>query len=415
MIGFNIQYRRLNGDQKTGLNYYADKLGSSAHVVIDEPPVAKGLIDRYPEALILLRMTAINGVRDDGIHKHITPAAFINHYASILPDKRIIIYANNEPQPADDPALIQWLLDVAKEAVNRGYRICLGNFSVGTPHETSPIKYDALLRYAAANKGKVYIGLHEYMLQDWQAHGNWHLGRFNFWLDYCLMAGITEPDFIITEFGYDFIDENGQRRGGPIHQVIGEFQAAGYEGQTSAARRILDAYKHHYHGRTAIKGVCMFTWGADTDEWVKFDVSVLRPFLDYLVTYKPEPIPLPSTMFTRIPGGALNFRLQPSTSSAVLGKLVEGDKVVLTGRYKTVGGYIWYEARKLGGSPMLGWFARILDLLTSPPLPTVEEPKPEEPQPETPKPDIEQTIAEIKAALLEARASLDKALNRLEV
>lgn len=412
-LGFNVQYGRLNSDQKHGLTYYADRLNSSAHVVINNVEVAHALQARYPSAHILLRLMPQGRENDDNIHRVMTPFQFIDWYAGVIKDKRIIIYANNEPHPetdAEETALIQWLVDVGREAINRGFRIGLGNFSIGTPHETKIYKYRTLLEFLSANKGRAFLDLHEYMLQDWQAHGQWHVGRFNFWLDYCAANNIPEPDILVTEFGYDYIDMNGQRHGAPIHEVIRQFKEANYSGEGSAARRIVDAYKTHYAKADAIKGVCIFTWGADTDRWLPYDVSVLREFLEYLVTYTPKHNQ-PVTTLTTVPGNGLNFRVGPSLSAAVMDKLVSGTRVYLTGRVRSMGGYVWYEAYMEGRPTMPGWFARIRDLITNPPLPgePVQEPEPE-PQPE---PEPVDNIKTARSALIQARALIDAALGNL--
>jgi hypothetical protein len=131
--------------------------------------------------------------------------------------------------------LVDWHSEVIRLSAPHGLKLCILNFGAGGPDINKWHLYGDLLRLVSNNRDRVTVGLHEYaagvifsgmeaiadgqvLFRDWRDwagesypsspittdHYNfWHTGRYKHMFDYCDANGITRPNVIFTEWGYD--------------------------------------------------------------------------------------------------------------------------------------------------------------------------------------------------------------------
>lgn len=98
--------------------------------------------------------------------------------------------------------------EIATRAVRDGYLICLGGWAAGTPE---PYQWlldgqERFLRYAAENRDKVALTLHEYSYTIDKLLTDDKIGRFVEMNNACIQMGFEPPNIFITEFGWEYTD-----------------------------------------------------------------------------------------------------------------------------------------------------------------------------------------------------------------
>lgn len=177
---------------------------------------------------------------------------------------------------ADDQAEAYCAFEVERLRLMHDARLrsCVGNFSVGTPHESKWPIYKPMLD--AMNNGALgydTLSLHEYASSLADVANPWHVGRFALPE---VAPYVRDCHIAITETGLDWVEQ----RGGP-YRFLG-LSSADY-------LRVLEAIDRRYDELRdqgwKIDGAAVFHAGVP--EWDGYDVSAMLPFR----YAEPEPEP----------------------------------------------------------------------------------------------------------------------------
>lgn len=390
-LGLHVHFHGLPAEAETGLHEFISRAKSNVLLVLNDAKKTHKLQARYPNRLIVLRLMPRWGGTDDSMfRKGHTAEEHAQWYAENVSDKRIICVDGNEPQPPYADGVVQWSIDFANACLKRGLRAGLLNSSVGTlPAEQVP-KLHPLLELIADHPDQLFLCLHEYTPPNFNDWFPWLMGNFIPINSYCDSAGIHRPPLLFVEWGYDTRKDYPYPQGSwCIRDVVNKV------GQVEAARILIAAYQGIYQSVENVVGLCIYSWGAETDDWQRFNIVTYPEFVETLLTEWPDddppPPPEPPTVIIDpmpeppipqqpksgnwkgkyILGGLtarLNIRQKPA--GEVIGSLGNGDVVDLTGIWinAVLGGlngtdYVWYETTS-------GWFAQIGVTLT--PYPDLE-------------------------------------------
>jgi hypothetical protein len=152
-----------------------------------------------------------------------------------------------------------------------GYRNVVGNFAVGTPHETVWRWYRPMLDAMRAGD---LLGLHEYWIDTADLGNVWHVGRWR------LIPELASVPIVVTECGRDVVEGQGARgwkRTCDLPTMVGD----------------LRQYNALLEQHPNVLGATVFTAGA-LGEWADFDANVLAPHIVAGYTGQPAPAqPLP--------------------------------------------------------------------------------------------------------------------------
>ena len=99
-----------------------------AVLVMNNPGLALRLQDLRPEALVIVRQTPDDTVRDLG-----SPAEWLARMVATVPDARVVLYAGNERHAS--PGIGAWTLEAMRLATAAGRRLCILNTGTGGPED----------------------------------------------------------------------------------------------------------------------------------------------------------------------------------------------------------------------------------------------------------------------------------------
>lgn len=384
-------------------------------LVMDNLELAREIKAALPATNVIFRAWP-----DDDIHKRVSPADWVNQKAAAIGGADVWCYTTNEPGFSDD--VLNWTNAVIELAAARGLKLCVGNFSSGTPepddwHRPAAIR---LLHLCDSHRDTVVLGLHEYsggvitsgmisgspafiQPSDWPRRVEnvacWHVGRVRLLLQACdwLSVSIKPPRIVITEAGFDDMSDiktwlDGLLKTPPYTSIRGwkslwnQWRAwwptwtpqKAYFEQLKYADNVL--YKD-----TPVEGMLMFSWGASSEMWQQFDVSDANELQGLLEAYANEGTPTAPPPRKYAPGAytcadttPFNIRALPSISAGKQGSLMPGDAVkALDVDAVAADGLTWqkFEVTPKAAPNLLitGWIAVTdLDLtpkVTEPPAP----------------------------------------------
>lgn len=301
-MGLNIDCANLSDSEYQTLKNYLVRAKPRMVVCMDNYPRAVEIARILPDSVIVYRHYL-----PDEIWQTSLPSDYINAHAAYgTPPANVWYYALNEPPM--NAKVISWLDAVARMARARGWRVCLGNWSIGVPEPQQWSIARGLLELAAANPSRLTIGLHEYWPtyapyefqqtpaapHEWPTVAGiarpWILGRFRFLLDYCKSVGIPAPRIAITEWGTDRIDAVGawqtqtpgyyQRTGYKVAKCAWSvWPRAGLSVGTYAALMAKWAWRNLYAMHPQIVGVAWFCAGGQGDWRTYYNVLDEPDFL----------------------------------------------------------------------------------------------------------------------------------------
>jgi hypothetical protein len=165
---------------------------------------------------------------------------------------------------------------------NAGLRSCVGNFSVGTPHESKWALYELMLD-EMCNCPTSYdvLGLHEYASSLADVANPWHVGRFALPE---VAPYVRDCHIAIAETGLDWVEQRG---GAWRNQGL---SSAEYLGVLEAIDRRYDDLRRQ---GWKIEGAAVYQAGVPN--WRAYDVSEMLPF-----PYA-EPEPWPEGEWVQVP------------------------------------------------------------------------------------------------------------------
>lgn len=315
---------------------------------------------------------------------------FIRH--RIYGQAGLTMYAYNEAQEGEHGSyddLAAKLLRIGQLCVQHKLRVCLANFSVGTPNEKEWHRFDAVLRLIAAHPQYLRLGLHEYaphlMNAEFGRNVNawpnvpadarpYLAGRFRWLRDYQRARGIGRVPVILSEYGWDTIHAPAfaaWQQSLPGYSDRAGYHVASRWWQTFtsvpqfAVSQIRWAVDQIYRPDPDVMGVCFYCWGGRGDWLRNFDVKDQADFqrgleaIDWRRPMTPAyTIKSNGATLTRerVGGVTVNVRALPHTGAAIVEprQLKPGDVVEYYADSEASGsGYAW---RRLASG---AWFARV--------------------------------------------------------
>lgn len=414
-------------------------LNPSAVLVLDSLGLAREIKKILPDSTVIFREFEKN----KALHQEFDPEAWLDSHVHQA-EGGIVIHCGNEM--GFDPAVLAWLLRVCKRAVEKNVTVCIGNWAVGNPRPEQWPMADNLLAYASAHPENVIVGLHEYaggvitsgliggypdnagvapgkpggmnlvMPANWPIDlsktTRYHMGRFQFLLDYCKGVGIKPPRVIVTEHGFDDTSDikawlDTLKKTPPALNISGWktlqhqwgewFGRLGWTPERAYAEQLIWADKTIY-ANTPIEAQCIYCYGHSSDKWTIFDVEDATEFWDLLVKYSQEAAPMPtSPAFPPLRfasdeawklhalSGKDNYNIHPFPTRKFgdTGKINAGEVFnYIPGSEFENDGYTWIQVKTASG--LIGWAASDVLILPQSPAP-VPPPPPAPPQgPEIP-------------------------------
>ena len=225
----------LRDNNYAGLKAHLLKLNPAAILIMDSLPIAVMVKEWLPDCIVIHR----NYSSYEGSEWQTRPPHVMVNQWKREGHKNIVRYLTNEPSfnAASAKTFAGREAETMKLAREAGFTVVALNTSVGSYERVfvQDGKFDAILR-SAIDYGH-YLGCHEYMAvclpaaligddklgdkvamqpSNWPRekitagyHDYWYLFRHVWLVERCKQLGIGIPKFILTEFGYDDIRNDG--------------------------------------------------------------------------------------------------------------------------------------------------------------------------------------------------------------
>lgn len=374
-IGINVH--GANVQNKGRLMERLSAIRPPVVLVLDSLGLAQDIKTKLPDTTVIFREYE----HDKKIHLDFNPVTWLDNHASQAAGG-IVIHVGNEMQ--FDKAVLDWLLNVCKRAVEKNVTVCVGNWAVGNPQPDDWAMAKDLLVFASANRKHVIVGLHEYaggvitsglyggypdnagkppgtpgglnLIQpdswppDISTITCYHMARYKFLLTYCKKMGIPAPRIVITEAGFDDTSdikswEETLKKTPPYLNITGYkslrnqwdvwFGELGWSAERSYASQMIYSDRVYYDD-DAVEGRCIFCYAHSSTRWEAWDTEDATEFWDLIIKYAQEAVPvstlpLPNdarwTDATNHSGDSYRVRLQPFVDDAVqLAWIEAGDR-----------------------------------------------------------------------------------------
>jgi len=451
-IGYNINGQAVRDLPR--LTYHLQRLNPAWLLVMDNLALAQQIKAMLPRCNVIYRAWPDDGVPTEA------PEDWVARRATFIGGADIWAYTSNEP-PAT-PALWDWHARAMDAARKHGLKLVVGNFAAGQPQPDRWAQGRAVLDRLAAHPDQFVLGLHEYACgfaisgapnfealiptDRWpvnpRALGHlYHCGRFHFLLDYCRAQNLRPPRIVMTEAGFDDLQDvaawRDTLRVTPPYPGIRGWKTLpdqwrawwpGWGAQRAYAEQTTYLWRALY-ADTPVEALLLFTWSASA-QWEQFDVSeagelqsALEAHTMIVADINPgvdDPRWRPY-MATSAPAGTI-VRQNPTTASVPVTTL-KGDVAVqhipfedltaaeqLRARPDT---HVWL-AIKVDATQQVGWARGDVLTLTPLALEPAPEPEPEPPAPEPEPPTGDYVTRAEYNALLEKYRELQAAIVRLE-
>jgi hypothetical protein len=304
--------------------------------------------------------------------------------ASPFRGTRVYVSTTNEPNPRQS---FDYLTRAIKYAKANGIKIAVGAYSVGTPHESDMPLAVSMLREMAAYPGGTLLEVHEYeralmahtiaphlkMPSQWPStidYGKtyFRLMRFREWLRLCALNLISAPKIVVTEWGWDRVDDvpphvYGDTQG--LMTLPGTWQTWGFsDWEKYAADQLKWAWEKFYKPYNV--GVCFFcrhNQPVDQNDpeklWQNFNAHRAPNFLKHVETgfsrmtaptQPPTYKPYVEGKYT-LSGNGVRTRTKAGTDEPINGTWNTGAVVYVQSRTIThASGFGWQEVHvEMGG------------------------------------------------------------------
>lgn len=388
---YNIIAEGMSDNERSALLTHLIKIKPGLVVVIDRLSYALAIKHALPQtAVVFRRYHPSNAGGDDNLQLKLSAQQWLESYGDVPPSAGLYVYCNNEP--SRDRATFAHAEQCARLAVSAGYNIAVLNFSVGVPE---PSDWElpeslSLLRFAAANRNRVLVCVHEYAASfcgmEWGlsndpatwpqsvSGASWLLTRYRNIYKACDKHGIGYPRIGVTEASFDAIDAAKDYQNSLPHTngLIGALWA-----NIEAWQRMKPSHMDwpqymveqlHWMNRAIyaldpnVAGVANFCMGSfEGTRWRLYDLLRVPNIFTLMEArnWQPMTIPTPTPGLawpvTLSWGVAMNFRPAPDTSAASYGvKPANTPFQLVSTTTKTNDGYVWINV-KLGTQS--GWVA----------------------------------------------------------
>lgn len=369
-----------------------------------------------------------------------SPAQWLKEKADKVGSTGVWVYTTNEPGLTKE--VIAWHVELIKLNAKRQYpiRIVGVNLGVGQPENWNDAK--EFLQLADKYRDWFILGLHEYaavvptsgfiggnpvergfaLADGWPRGDNldkikppnggmYHCGRVFSLNAYCKTEGITPPRVILTEHGFDHLNDleswyntlqltqkYGNIRGWKT--LVDQWRI--FYPQWSEGRALFESLKYldsELYKNTNVEAQLIFCWGFIDREWESFDVSTNDVFHTFLKEYVrgilmatpanptvPRPNPAGLSYKGKITT-ASRVRVGNGTSYGVLYTSVIGDEFLFypdTATWDGLNKYQWVWVEPTDSKRSAGWVAMTTPLsqlfvpveppITYPPIEVVTTP-----------------------------------------
>jgi len=148
--------------------YGRGKTPAVALTLLDNREGIPELIHQHPETMIIARRwwAGNNPNGDDNAQDYMEGDAYMDGLVTFYgKNKDAYYYVGNEPTPAtlqDKLRLVEFLEKAVKYAVDYGYKIVIGNFSVGNPSTADITGVLSPIFRLVEKYDNVYLGMHDY-------------------------------------------------------------------------------------------------------------------------------------------------------------------------------------------------------------------------------------------------------------
>lgn len=438
-IGLNI----LSVPDKQKLFTFARACNLQAANVLNNPDLCRELKDALPSCEVTFRLKGGPWGDDDGegILK-VTAEEYVREMvAQLKGDKRIRVGAGNEmPLNARTVARLCELVPIANR---EGVSLDLLHIATGNPQPPKLDKFTGaiiteteweiakpLLDLLAVHR-QHRLAIHEYaggvvtsgliggnptMISpgEWPAIApftRWHLGRFQFLIEYCQRRNIKPPRMIVTEHGFDDTSDikpylDTLQKTAPYTSIRGWRSLVNqwaswwpmWNAEKAYAEQLKWADSVLYRG-TPVEAQCIFAWG-DSGGWAQFDVSGATELQSLLVAYSKEQATVSTTPLPNderwqetenLSGNRYRVRLQPRVDDQQERAWIDA------------GAKFWYIRRNVGDGFLFTKTVGGLIGFSDEGVLTVQPEPPELPAPKPPPFDLRQHLTAIDALLAMAQ------------
>jgi hypothetical protein len=467
-----------HGNNIPNRDYYVNHLKAlqpPAVLTLDNLDLARRIKSEIPSTTSIFREFGSKG--DGDLHTWWNPEDWLNKHAH-QSEGGIVLHVLNEPPFNDEVA--KWLLELLKLAAPRKIPLAVGNWAVGNPKpEQWPIMRELLL-FMDKHRDLFILGLHEYAggiitsglyggypnnagvhpgqpggknlipVDNWPKSmvdpdtGNpitrYHMGRFQFLLDYCDEIHLRYPRIILTEHGFDDTSdikawEDTLRKNPGYLNIRGWktlqnqwkdwFSGLGWSPQRAYFEQLVWADRVIYQN-SPVEAQCIFCWGHSSQEWDQFDMAGENEFHKLLETYArtvppKQPEQTPPVILTLFPDIGdpnweerqltasnieTNIRRQPTTHSPVLRVFISATaKIIPHTLLKSdqqffdqlgKGGFGFWVPIIMGD--VKGWIRSdvVVEGVLKSNKSAPEQPAPEQEQPEAPSIDLPLLVIELR-------------------
>ncbi len=237
-------------------------------------------------------------------------------------DKSIYLYTTNEPLPHNsDPnflvimeALLEWHYEVMSLAERANQRLCVLNIGLGKLEMEHMSLLHPIIKRINARPDLFILGLHEYagaiitsgmegqtlinpnswptkeqLDQPFSVYPTWHCGRFRMLKE--SLTGIPFPRTVITEFGFDRLDDINRWQQNLIKYRFQDIrgwktlveQWRSWWPTWSTEQAMAEQYLWaEYNLYDPIEGLTIFAWTNNPDWQPQFDVSNAIFYQEYM-------------------------------------------------------------------------------------------------------------------------------------
>lgn len=287
------------------------RIGGKYATIVNDPQLCMMCLDIGVTPIYRINR---QGFMDDNAHQHFKASDYIAQANMEVPDKRVLIYLNNEPGQADIPLLNSFMIEGAKTAhdldrVLAGYNWAYRNLNSNHYPQLKP-SYDIFNYY------DFFIGHHEGYDTEYsdltKAKGE-AIGRF---IPY-LQKGLIKHS-IITEFAASKDAYNGWST---------------WLNPTQWSSLVEDAIQQVYSPyNIAITPFTLFEWHNGFDYINSIELQNNFTNINNVYQAKDITMPIPAlgkSQLTKSPQGSVNIRSTYSTDGSILGQLTNGDIVMI--------------------------------------------------------------------------------------
>lgn len=343
---------------------------------------------------------------DDDVFARVSPEQWLDLRAKES-DTGVWLHTTCEPGWGQD--VIDWHVNLMRRCIPRKTRLVVGNWSVGTPKPGVIAMARPMLELLDEHRDLFVLGLHEYanavitsgfvggapngktesgmivhpdytLPGRWPLNGEakpltkWHMGRSQFWVEYCQSIGMKPPRIVLTETGFDDVSDikwwtNTLPRTGEYRDIRGFKTLFNYWhnimpdwSEDLAYFKQLEYAENHIFADSPVEGGCIYCYGHIDPQWQQDDIEGRDELLGYLEadTKTGDNTMLarhiePGTLYRiNLPGGITGVYKTPDINDRINGKTIPDQAEVrafspvyikpetwLPIEYPTIEGRVW--------------------------------------------------------------------------